>query len=281
MSPAPSTQDLKNDYLPQKAKIISCIDLTAKEKLFRLVLENGRTLDHMPGQFIEIGIPGIGEAPISLCSSPTEGDFFELCIRDVGNVTHALHTMKAGDEVFVRGPYRKGFPIAILQKKDLIMVGGGLGVVPLRSLVNYIKDRRSSFKRVIYLYGTKTPSTTLFIDEIEEAQKKFGFECLITVDRAVKSWGGRIGLITNLIANIQIPLTACNAVIVGPPVMYKFVLKELFAYGMSKENIYLSLERNMKCGIGRCGRCQIGHLYTCKDGPVFNYPEIEKIEGAI
>ena len=272
---------LKNDYQPQKAKIVSCIDLTAKEKLFRLELSSGKSLNHTPGQFVEIGITGIGEAPISVCSSPTEGDFFELCIRDVGNVTHALHTMKAGSEVFLRGPFRKGFPIDLLKKKDLILIGGGLGVVPLRSLVNYIKDKRGEFKRVIYLYGTKTTSSMLFIDEIEEAQKKFGFECLITVDRAVKSWGGRIGLVTTLISNIKIPLSSCNAVIVGPPIMYKFVLKELLAYGMSKEDIYLSLERNMKCGIGRCGRCQIGPLYTCKDGPVFNYAEIEKIEGAI
>jgi sulfite reductase subunit B len=281
MSPALSIPNLKNDYLPEKARIISSIDLTAKEKLLRLVLENGKQLNHAPGQFVEIGIPGIGEAPISVCSSPTEGDYFELCVRDVGNVTHALHTLKAGSRVYVRGPYKRGFPVELLQKKDLILVGGGLGVVPLRSLVNYIKDRRGDFKRVIYLYGTKTPSSMLFIDEIEAAQKKYGFECLITVDRAVKSWGGRIGLITNLISNIKIPLTSCNAVIIGPPVMYKFVLKELFAYGMSKENIYLSLERRMKCGIGRCGHCQIGHLYTCKDGPVFNYTEIEKIEGAI
>ena len=277
----PAQSCLKNDYQPIKAKIISCIDLTAKEKLFRLELEDGKKLNHTPGQFVEIGVTGIGEAPISLCSSPTEGDYFELCIRDVGNVTHALHSMKAGSEVYVRGPFRKGFPIDLLKKKDLILVGGGLGVVPLRSLVNYIKDRRNEFKRVIYLYGTKTTSSMLFIDEIEEAQKKFGFECLITVDRAVKSWGGRIGLITTLISNIKIPLANCQAVIVGPPIMYKFVLKELLTYGMSKENIYLSLERNMKCGIGRCGHCQIGPLYTCKDGPVFNYTEIEKIEGAI
>jgi sulfhydrogenase subunit gamma (sulfur reductase) len=278
--PAPSAP-LQNDYLPRKARIISSIDLTAKEKLFRLEFTAGKPLGHTPGQFIEIGIPGIGEAPISLCSSPTEGDFFELCIRDVGNVTHALHMAKAGDEVLVRGPYRKGFPLDILKKKDLILIGGGLGVVPLRSLVNYIKDKRSEFKRVIYLYGTKTTGSMLFIDEVEEAQRNYGFECLVTVDRAVKSWGGRIGLITTLISNIKIPLAECQAVIVGPPIMYKFVLKELFAYGMQKENIYLSLERNMKCGIGRCGRCQIGPLYTCKDGPVFNYTEIEKIEGAI
>jgi sulfhydrogenase subunit gamma (sulfur reductase) len=280
--PAHSMQNPQNDYLPRKAAIVSCKDLSAKEKMFRLVLKDGGTLGHIPGQFIMIGLTGIGEAPISICSSPTEGDYFELCVRDVGNVTHALHSLQKNDEVFIRGPYRnKGFPVDILKERDLVIVGGGLGIVPLRSLVNYVKDRRSEFRRVVFLYGTKNTGSVLFLDEIEEAQRKYGFECLISLDRAVKSWGGNIGLITTLISNIKIPLKDCNVVIVGPPIMYRFVLKELFTYGVKKENIYLSLERNMKCGIGRCGRCQMGHFYTCMDGPVFNYADIEKTEGAI
>ena len=272
---------IPNEYAPRRAVIESSKDMTSTEKLFRLRFEDGSLLGHTPGQFIQVGVTGVGEAPISICSSPTEGNFFELCIRDIGNVTHALHTHKPGDVVFVRGPFMRGFPVETLKKKDLIIIGGGLGIVPLRSLVNYIKDRRDEFKRVIYLYGTKTTGTILFQDEIEEAGRKCGFECLMTVDRAVKSWSGNTGVITTLISHIKIPIDECNTVVVGPPVMYRFVLKEMLSYGMKKENIYVSLERHMKCGIGKCGHCQIGNLYTCKDGPVFNYTEIENYKGAI
>lgn len=270
-----------SNYRIRKGKILRAVKLTEHEKFFEIELEGGRSLDHEPGQFVMVSIFGVGEAPISVSSSPTKPHSFELCIRAVGKVTDAMHKLEAGDEVGIRGPYGKGFPMRLLQGNDVLIVAGGLGIVPARSLIKYVFDRRRDFGKVHILLGCKTPDDILFSDEIQDWQRRMDFHYECTVDRAASEWAGHVGLITTLIPGIHLEPERSFAVVVGPPIMYKFVLKELLAKNIPERQIYMSFERNMKCGMGKCGRCQIQGVYCCQDGPVFSYEEIKNMKEAL
>jgi len=268
-------------YILKKAKILKTKKLTANEKFFEIALRNRETLDHEPGQFIMVSLLGIGEVPISICSSPTKRDSFDLCIRAVGKVTRSLHKLKAGDEIGIRGPYGKGFPIRILEGNDLLIIAGGLGIAPLRSLITYVLDNRRDFGKVHILFGCKEPKDMLFSDELEHWNKRTDIHYACTVDRADPDWAGNVGVITTLIPGVDIDPMRTFAAVVGPPIMYNFVIKELLAKGIPGTQILLSFERNMKCGNGKCGRCQIQNLYVCQDGPVFNYERIKNLSEAL
>jgi len=268
-------------YRLKKAKILQTKKLTANEMLFEVALADGEVLDHEPGQFVMVSLPGIGEVPISVCSSPTKRDSFELCVRAVGKVTRSLHKLKAGDEIGIRGPYGKGFPIRILEGNDLLLIAGGLGLAPLRSLITYVLDNRRDFGKVHLLFGCKEPKEILFSDELEKWNERTDLHYACTVDRAAPEWAGNVGVITTLIPGVDIEPARTFAAIVGPPVMYNFVIKELKSKGVPARQILLSFERNMKCGNGKCGRCQIQNLYCCQDGPVFNYEKIKNLSEAI
>ena len=275
-------------YNPQKARIIGERQMTTDTKLFELELETGERLGQDPGQFVELSIPGVGEAPISVTSSPTRGlDSFELCVRAVGNVTNALHEMNIGETVGIRGPFGNGFPVNELQGKDLLFIAGGLGIAPLRSLINYTLDRRDKFNDLNILYGCKRPCEQMFEDEVDHWARRQDIYHETTVDFCPDNvcWGGNIGVITELIPGVDIDLENTYAIVCGPPVMYKFVLQELDEKELPHEHIYLSLERRMKCGLGKCGHCQINGaeevLYACQDGPVFNYEKVKGFEEAI
>jgi len=271
----------KDIYLPEPARVRRAELVTRLEVLLHLELESGRELGHMPGQFAELSIPGIGEAPISLSSSPTRGPGFEMVVRKVGSVTGAVHRLKAGDLVGIRGPYGKHFPVdGELRGKDLLFIGGGIGMVPLRSAIQYVLDRRGDYGRVIVLYGTREPSERLFVEELQDLQARDDVEFLETVDRADESWRGNVGVITTLMPKVEVDAARTVALVCGPPVMYRFVLLELFAKNLQPENIYISLERHMKCGVGKCGHCQIHGLYVCQDGPVFRYADVQGLEEA-
>lgn len=260
-------------------KILRTKKLTAYEKMFEISLEGGERLDHEPGQFIMLSVCGAGEIPISVSSSPSNiSSSFEVCVRAVGKVTNSLHKLEAGDEIGIRGPFGKGFPIRIFEGNDLLMVAGGLGIAPLRSLIKYVFDNRRDFGKVHILLGCKSPDDILFFDEIEQWNKRMDvyYEC--TVDRAVPEWQGHVGLITTLIPGVHLEPERTFAVVVGPPVMYKFVIKELLAKKIPGRQILVSFERHMKCGMGKCGHCQIQHVYACQDGPVFNYDEIKYLK---
>ncbi len=269
-------------YLPVVARIASERSISQLEKLFSIELPDGLTLNHTPGQFVGLSIFGVGEAPFSISSSPSRSNgSFELCIRRVGQVTAALHRLEPGDTVGVRGPFGRGFPMRRFQGKDLLILPGGLGLAPLRSVINQVLDHRSDYGRLIILYGARHPAELLFKDELAQWQARDDVEVLVTVDRPDHDWRGHVGVITTLIPEVQLDALNTVAITVGPPVMYRFVLIELLGKGIREVNIWLGLERRMKCGIGKCGHCQINHYYTCVDGPCFPYTRIKRLEEAL
>jgi sulfite reductase subunit B len=268
-------------YLPTMAEITRTEQLTKMEKLFEIRLKNGQELGHQPGQFVEVSLFGIGEAPISVSSSPTKKGSFELAVRAAGNVTKALHQMNPGSSLGIRGPFGEGFPLKEMKGKDILFVAGGIGLVPLRSLINYVLDKRSDFGRVIIFFGAKTPSEQLFLGELERWRTSKEMEYFETVDRADANWKGNVGVITTLFPKIAIDPLKTMAVIVGPPIMYRFAILEAQVKGIPDDQIIVSLERRMKCGVGKCGHCQINDIYVCQEGPVFNYARIKNVKEAI
>lgn len=268
-------------YLPSPAEIIRAEQLTKMEKLFEIRLKNGRDLGHQPGQFVEVSLFGIGEAPISISSSPTQKGSFELAVRAVGNVTKALHSLSSGASLGIRGPFGKGFPVEELKGKDILFVAGGIGLVPLRSLINYVLDNRPAYGRVLVLFGAKTPAEQLFLEDLARWRASKEMEYLETVDRSDGQWQGNVGVITTLFRKISIDPKKTVAVIVGPPIMYRFAILEAQAKGIPDDQLIVSLERRMKCGVGKCGHCQINNLYVCQEGPVFNYAKIKDVKEAI
>ena len=269
-------------YLPQSAHILDARPMTALEKVLTLKLPDGLTLGHQPGQFVELSVLGVGEAPISISSSPSRSNgTFELCVRRTGDVTGALHRLQAGQVVSVRGPFGHGFPLERFYGKDILFAPGGLGLAPVRSLINQVLDERGRFGKVTILYGAKNPSELLFKDELAEWGARADVEVHVTVDRPAEGWAGNIGVITTLFPKVRVYARNTVAVVCGPPVMYRFVLMELLGKGIPEGNIYLSLERRMKCGVGKCGHCQINHIYACQSGPVFSYAEIKGVQEAL
>lgn len=268
-------------YLPSLAEIVRTEQLTKMEKLFEIKLQNDQELGHQPGQFVEVSLFGIGEAPISVSSSPTKKGSFELAVRAVGNVTKTLHTLNRGATLGIRGPFGKGFPIEEMKGKDILFVAGGIGLVPLRSLINYVLDNRSHFGRVFVLFGAKTPAEQLFLDELARWRQSKDMEYWETVDRSDGQWKGNVGVITTLFPKITVDPQKTIAVIVGPPIMYRFAILEAQVKGIPDDQIIVSLERRMKCGVGKCGHCQINHIYVCQEGPVFSYAKIKDLKEAI
>jgi NAD(P)H-flavin reductase len=256
-------------------------ELTPREKVFEFRLKDGKALGQRPGQFVEVSIMGIGEAPISVSSSPTRGDTFQLAVRNVGDVTGALHALDKGATVGIRGPFGNGFPLEALHGKDLLLVAGGIGLFPLRSLVQYALDHRDYFGRVILLFGARSPAERLFLDELATWSQSPAIEFQETVDRGDESWKGNVGVITTLIPRVDIDPRKTMAVTVGPPVMYRFVLVELRKKELADENIIVSLERRMKCGVGKCGHCQINGVYVCQEGPVFTLAQLRNLREAV
>jgi sulfite reductase subunit B len=275
------THQTSSPYQPTMAEMVKIEQLTETEKLFTLHLKDGRDLGHRAGQFVEVSVFGIGEAPISVTSSPTRNGTFELCVRRVGDVTGALHGMKPGATVGIRGPYGNGFPVEQMRGKDLLFAPGGIGLPPLRSVIRQVLDERESFGRVIILYGARNPSELLFKDELAQWEARDDVEFHVTVDRGDESWTGNVGVITTLFPKITINPRNTVAMTVGPPVMYRFVLMELLSKGIQDGRIFLSLERRMKCGLGKCGHCQINNVYVCQKGPVFSYAQLKELPEAI
>ncbi|HIJ95500.1 MAG TPA: FAD/NAD(P)-binding protein [Desulfuromonadales bacterium] len=270
-------------YVPFECIIVSVSDLTPNEKLFRLQVPEGKALGHLPGQFVQVSLLGWGEAPISIASSPTRSDYFELGVRRAGSLTGALHQRVAGDTIGIRGPYGRSFELDRLRGRDLLLISGGCGLAPMRSLIQYCEDRRAEFGRVTILYGAKSIEDTLFKQDLNAWETSAHFACSRTVDRAQAGgcYGGNVGQITSLIPPLTIDCAQTVAVIVGPPVMYRFVIAELKKKGLTSVQIVVSLERQMRCGVGKCGHCSIEHLSCCQDGPVFWLHEIEHLRGAL
>jgi len=272
-------------YVPSPAKIVKVETMTALEKLYTVELPQGQSLGHKPGQFVQVSLLGIGEAPISISSSPSRSNgTFEMCVRKVGDVTTAMHNLGEGATIGVRGPFGTGFPLEKFKGRDILVVAGGLSLAPVRSVINQVFDERGSYGRFIILYGAKTPNDLLFKDELAAWSKRDDVELLTTVDRGDAEWtasGRNVGVITTLFPKISINPRNTIAVTEGPPIMYRFVLMELLGKGIPEGQIWLSLERRMKCGVGKCGHCQINGVYVCQEGPVFTLAQLRNLREAI
>lgn len=269
----------ENIFMPMEAEIISTEQLTTSEKKFTLKLKNGSRFDYQPGQILEVSIFGFGEIPIGIASSPTRKSTFDIVVRTVGRVSTAINRMGKGQSLYVRGPLGHGFDLKDLQGHNVLIVAGGIGLCPTRSLIQYILDRRSEFKDFKLFFGAKSPKDQLFLEDLKDWRKSKDVDFHESVDRPDEAWQGNVGVITTLFNKTKI--TADYRVIVcGPPIMYKFVIRDLQKLGVPDKHIYLDMERRMKCGIGKCGHCQINDLYCCLDGPVFSYEKISHLEEA-
>ena len=273
---------MNNIYLPQIIKVIAINKESIDTHLIRFKFASAsqqRSFRFLPGQFMQVGFAGWGECPISICSSPAYGSkYFELAIRDVGQLTHRLNGLKIGDEALARGPFGNGFDTDNYKDKNLLVIGGGCGFVPLRPLIEDFLSGRIKSKKLQIFYGCLNEDTLLFKDQFAQWNKQA--ELGVILDKPSAKWRGEKGMITELIKKREISADTI-VVMVGPPVMYKFAIQELLKKKIKPENVWLSLERKMYCGVGICQHCAIGPYYVCKDGPVFTYAQLKDIPGAI
>ncbi len=269
-------------YLPRPATLLSVSAMTASDAFFELALDGPEDLGHLPGQFVEVSVPGMGEAPISVCSSPTRKGSFQMLVRRIGSVTQALHRKSPGDKVGIRGPFGTSFPMeGELKGKNLLFVAGGIGLAPLRSAIQYALDRRGDFGRIAILAGTRSAAERLFTGELLEWKRRNDLTLLETVDQPSPGWAGQVGLITGLFGMLRLEPGPWAALVCGPPVMYRFVLRELRRLQVPSREVHVSLERRMKCGVGKCGHCQINGLYVCQQGPVFRAGDLFDLKEAL
>ena len=273
-----------NIFLPKEAEIVSAKQMTASETHFTLRLKNGEIMNYEPGQILEAGLFGYGEIPLGFASSPTQTErtgTFDIVIREVGKVSKALCALGEGDTMTIRGPLGKGFPVSELENNDVLIVAGGIGLCPTRSMIKYIIDKRNDFKRFLLFFGTKTPADQLFQEDLAEWRLSEGVEYFESVDQGDETWKKKVGVITTLFEDVENLSPNTKVIICGPPIMYKFVIRSLAAFNIPEENVYVDLERRMKCGVGKCGHCQINDKYVCMDGPVFRFSDIKDLEEAI
>ena len=271
----------KDIYLPQLATVADISQMNVTEKYLRLAMDDGQ-FDFIPGQFVEVSLAGIGEAPITISSSPTLGDSFELVVRKIGRVSGAIHNLRRGDKVGIRGPLGKGiYPVEEAKGKNLVFICGGIGMVPQRSFINYVLDNRGDYGDVAILQGTKSYDLRLFTSEIDAWGKRGDVQMLETLDEGDARWKGNVGVVTKLVSKVETDLKSAMILVCGPPIMYKFVLMALADRDVPHGNIFLNLERKMKCGVGKCGHCQINHAYVCMSGPVFRYSDLASLPEAI
>jgi sulfhydrogenase subunit gamma (sulfur reductase) len=268
-----------NPFLPEPARIVRMYPLTDDVKFFQVRIadmEKALSFKYNAGQFAMVSILGAGEAPFSISSTPSRPGLLEFCIRNAGTVTNALFKLRENDLLGIRGPYGNGFPVEMMKGKDILIVMGGLGAAPLRSVLLYCLDNRDQFRRVILLHGAKRPAEMIFREEFFALKQREDLECCLAVDEDdTGKWAENIGVVTTLFPQIKdIDPKNTYSLVCGPPVMYKFVLKELLKLNIPKDQILMTLERRMKCGVGKCGHCAIDYIYTCLDGPVFTYWDV-------
>ncbi|MHA1954267.1 MAG: FAD/NAD(P)-binding protein [Candidatus Heimdallarchaeaceae archaeon] len=275
-----------NTYESYPAIILSMKDLTEDTRYFkvRFVDEDILHESYRPGQFAIMSIPGVGEAVFSISSPPTRRGFIEFGIRKVGSFTEALFKLKVGDQIYIRGPYGDGFDMEGLKGRDLIIVSGGLGAVPLRSVLLYVEDKREDYNQVFFLNGARSPKDMLFREDFIAMALRGIIETHLSVDKDdTGEWPYNEGVVTTLFPKITDRVVSENttALICGPPIMYKFVIQELLKLKIPKDQILMTLERRMKCGQGHCGHCAVEGRYTCLEGPVFTYYDVQRIKELI
>jgi sulfhydrogenase subunit gamma (sulfur reductase) len=266
-----------NVYLPHPAVIEKIVSETADTKTFHFNFNDEKLREEFTfqsGQFCLLSVLGVGEATFCISSSPTRRDHLECSIKEVGRLTRALHRLGVGAEIGFRGPYGNSFPLDFLKGKNLVFVGGGIGLAPLRSLIWNVIDNRQEYGRIDIIYGARTPADLCFSYDLEAWQQDKTVNMVTTVDRGDEAWKGRVGLVPVVLEEVVPSPDNSVAIVCGPPIMIRFTFPALEKLGFSPEQMLTTLEKRMKCGIGKCGRCNIGNIYVCRDGPVFSYAEI-------
>ncbi len=277
-----SARSSDNIYLPHLAVLDRVEDEIAEVKTFYWRFEDPAAQAAFkrfrPGQFAQVSLFGVGEFPASLPPSPTEDETF-FTIRQVGSCTAALHALRPGSKFGVRGPYGNGFPMEDYAGKNLVFVAGGIGLIPLRSCIVYALAHRAQYERIQIFYGAKTPRELMYREALRAWAQSAWVECHLTVDRGEAGWDGHVGVVGSLFKKpgVTVPVANTIAFVCGPPIMFRFVIKDLSGMGFTEQNIVSTLERYMKCGVGKCGHCCIGVAYVCADGPVFTYEQIRKL----
>lgn len=271
---------MNNETLIPKIGVVTEVRVdTPDVKTFRVVApEGGKVFEHMPGQCAMLSIPGVGEAMFSITSSPTNKEFMEFSIKKCGCLTEWLHQMDLGQQITVRGPYGKPFPVEEeLKGKNLLFIAGGIGLAPLRSVINYCRHYRDNYGTIDIIYGSRSMDDLVDYEEIQtEWCKEAGINVHLTIDREQEGWDGHVGFVPNYVKELN-PDLSKTVLMCGPPIMIKFTLQGLEELGFKKEQVYTTMELRMKCGFGKCGRCNIGDKYVCKDGPVFRFDELDEL----
>lgn len=265
--------------VPIPAVITSIRTDTPDVKTFRVESADGSKLfDHIPGQCAMLTIPGAGEAMFSITSSPTDGNYKDFSIKRCGLFTEVLHSVEVGQEIGIRGPFGKPFPVDDAFKgQNLLFIAGGIGLAPLHSVINYCRANRENYGTIDIVYGSRSADDLVDIDEIKNVwAKEDGINVHLTIDREQEGWDGHVGFVPNYVKELNLDANK-TAIICGPPIMIKFTLQGLTELGFDKTQVYTTLELKMKCGIGKCGRCNIGSKFVCKDGPVFRCDEIDEL----
>jgi NAD(P)H-flavin reductase len=265
----------QNLYQPVNGKIVDIIDESPTIKSFIVVPEEN--FKFQTGQFVELTMPGVGEAPFTPSSSPADTEKMEITIMKAGRVTDLLHQCKKGQKVGIRGPFGHGYPVDDFVGKSVYIVGGGVGLAPIRSLFLTLVDRIKDFKSVVCRFGARTPEDFIYKETLFGSWQEIdGIDMKLTVDKANGKWKGNVGVVTTILSNDDVNIKKAVAVVCGPPIMMKFATLKLEEFGFAPKNIYLSMEKNMSCGVGKCGHCMIGKYYVCKDGPVLTYEQVKK-----
>ena len=270
---------MRDELIPQVGIITDIRTETPDVKTFRVERPGGGKLfEHMPGQCAMVCVPGVGEAMFSITSSPTNKEFQEFSIKRCGVLTEHLHSMQAGDEIMVRGPYGNNFPVdTALKGKNLLFIAGGIALAPLRSVINYCLAHREDYGHIDILYGSRSADDLVQLKEIQEYWMNVpDVNVYLTIDRPQEGWDGNVGFVPTYLKELNFD-TDRVAILCGPPIMIKFCLQGLTEMGFKHDQVYTTLELRMKCGIGKCGRCNIGTKYVCKDGPVFRFDEIDEL----
>ena len=265
--------------IPKVGLITDIKQQTPDVKTFRVVApEGGKLFEHMPGQCAMLSIPGVSEAMISITSSPTNKEYMEFSVKKCGCLTEVLHSLEPGDYMTVRGPYGNAFPVETeLKGEGLVFIAGGIGLAPLRSVINYVRDNRENYGDVDIIYGSRSMDDLVYLDEIKsEWMNTPGFNVHLTIDREQEGWDGHVGFVPSFVTEVN-PDISKKILVCGPPIMIKFTLDALAKLGFQKSQVYTTMELRMKCGIGKCGRCNIGNKYVCKDGPVFRFDQLEQL----
>jgi sulfite reductase subunit B len=263
----------KNPYRPVEAEVLDVKTETPTIKTIRF--KPKEKISFETGQFVEITVPGVGEAPFTPSSNPESTEIMEVTVMKVGKVTDKIHELKKGDKIGVRGPLGTGYPVDEFHDKEILVVGGGCGYAPLRSLMYEFFNRSGKFKKLFFRGGCRTSKEMLYRDEIKGWHDRTDLDVRLTVDVGDEEWKGNVGVVTTIMDGIEMDYASGIAVVCGPPIMMKFATKKLLELGFRENNIFLSMEKNMSCGIGKCGHCRLGPYYACKDGPVFTYDKIK------